>query len=447
MGTYVPNTEKEQKEMLELLGVTGMEELFGAIPGEVLLDRPLKLKDGISEMQVKNMMAGMAGKNKVFSSLFRGCGAYRHYIPAIVKQVTAKEEFMTAYTPYQAEISQGTLQAIFEFQTMISELTGLRAANASVYDGCTAAAEAVIMCREKKRNKMLLSGAMNPQIIETVKTYMAGTGTEIRVVPVADGVTDKTELKRLLDEKTACFLVQQPNYYGLLEDYEDLGKLTKEAGAKYVMSCNPVLLGILKTPGEYGADIAVGEGQPLGLPLAYGGPYLGFMTADASLMRKLPGRIVGETLDGRGEKAYVLTLQAREQHIRREKASSSICSNEALCALTASVYLSAMGKEGLRQAATLSMSKAHYLAERLCGIEGFSMAYEGDYVNEFTVVYNGNSGKLMQGLESYGILGGLPLKGKDYGKIIWCATEMNSREEIDELIDRIKEVLSREVDI
>lgn len=447
MGTYVPGTGEEQKELLKSLGVAGMEELFVTIPKEVRLNRPLKIPDGVSELQVRKKMAGTAGENRVFPSLFRGCGAYRHYIPSIVKQVAAKEEFMTAYTPYQAEISQGTLQAIFEFQTMICDLTGLNAANASVYDGCTAAAEAVIMCRERKRNKVLLSGALNPQIIETVKTYMAGTGTEIIVVPAADGVTDKTELKRLLDEKTACFLIQQPNYYGLLEDYEELGKLTKEAGAKYVMSCNPILLGILKTPGEYGADIAVGEGQPLGLSLSYGGPYLGFMAAVSELMRKLPGRIAGQTLDTRGEKAYVLTLQAREQHIRREKAASSICSNEALCALTASVYMSALGKEGLRQAATLSMSKAHYLAEKLCGLEGFSMAYEGDYVNEFTTVYKGNAEKLLRGLEDYGIIGGLPLKGEDRGKIIWCATEMNSKEEIDELIDRIKEVQSHEAGI
>lgn len=447
MGTYVPNTLEEQKEILNSLGVSDLEELFVTIPEEVRLNRPLNVPDGISELQVKRKLAGTAGENKVFASIFRGCGAYRHYIPSIVKQVTSKEEFMTAYTPYQAEISQGTLQAIFEFQTMICELTGLNAANASVYDGCSAAAEAVIMCREKKRNKVLLSGAMNPQIIETVKTYMAGTGAEITVVPVTDGVTDKEGLKELLDEKTACFLVQQPNYYGLLEDYEALGKLTKETGAKYVMSCNPILLGILKTPAEYGTDIAVGEGQPLGLSLAYGGPYLGFMTAAAELMRKLPGRIVGQTLDAKGDKAYVLTLQAREQHIRREKASSSICSNEALCALTASVYMSAMGKEGLKQAAVLSMSKAHYLAEKLCGIEGFSMAHEGDYVNEFTTVYKGDTEKLLRGLEDYGILGGLPLKGNDSGKIIWCATEMNSREEIDELIDRIKEVQTHEAGI
>ncbi len=447
MGTYVPNTKTEQEEILKSLGYTGMEDLFVTIPKEVLLGRALDIPDGISELQVKKKLSKIAGENKVFSSLFRGCGAYRHYIPSIVKQVVSKEEFMTAYTPYQAEISQGTLQAIFEFQTMICELTGLDVANASVYDGCSAAAEAVIMCRERKRNRVLLSGAMNPQIIETVKTYLHGTGAEIFVVPVVEGVTDKQALQQMLDDKTACFLVQQPNFYGILEDYEELGKITKEAGARYVMSCNPILLGILKTPGEYGADIAVGEGQPLGLSLSYGGPYLGFMTATSELMRKLPGRIAGQTKDARGETAYVLTLQAREQHIRREKASSSICSNEALCALTASVYLSAMGKKGLKQAATLSMSKAHYLAAKLCSLPRFKMAFEGDFVHEFTTVYEGNTDKLLDELEKYGILGGLPLQGTDTGKIIWCTTEMNSKEEMDELIDRIKEVQLHEADI
>lgn len=447
MGTYVPNTKTEQEEILKSLGYTGMEDLFVTIPKEVLLGRALDIPDGISELQVKKKLSKIAGENKVFSSLFRGCGAYRHYIPSIVKQVASKEEFMTAYTPYQAEISQGTLQAIFEFQTMICELTGLDVANASVYDGCSAAAEAVIMCRERKRNKVLLSGAMNPQIIETVKTYLHGTGAEIFVVPAAEGVTDKQALQQMLDDKTACFLVQQPNFYGILEDYEELGKITKESGARYVMSCNPILLGMLKTPGEYGADIAVGEGQPLGLSLSYGGPYLGFMTATSELMRKLPGRIAGQTKDARGETAYVLTLQAREQHIRREKASSSICSNEALCALTASVYLSAMGKKGLKQAATLSMSKAHYLATKLCSLPRFSMAFEGDFVHEFTTVYEGITDKLLDELEKNGILGGLPLQGTDTGKIIWCTTEMNSKEEIDELIDRIKEVQLHEADI
>ncbi len=447
MGTYVPNTKTEQEEILNSLGYASMEELFVTIPKAVLLGRALDIPDGISELQVKNKMTKIAGENRVFPSLFRGCGAYRHYIPSIVKQVASKEEFMTAYTPYQAEISQGTLQAIFEFQTMICELTGLDVANASVYDGCSAAAEAAIMCRERKRNRILLSGAMNPQIIETVKTYMHGTGAEVFVVPAAEGATDKEALKELLDDKTACFLVQQPNFYGILEDYEELGRITKESGARYVMSCNPILLGILKTPGEYGADIAVGEGQPLGLSLSYGGPYLGFMAATTELMRKLPGRIAGQTKDAKGETAYVLTLQAREQHIRREKASSSICSNEALCALTASVYLSAMGKEGLKQAAALSMSKAHYLAKELCSLPEFSMAFGGDFVHEFTTVYEGNTDKLLKGLEKYGILGGLPLQGADTGKIIWCTTEMNSKEDIDELIDRIKEVRLHETDI
>lgn len=440
MGTYIPNTEKEQNEMLRTLGMEGMEELFVNIPEEVRLKRPLGIPAGISELEVRKRMSALAGENRVFPSVFRGCGSYRHYIPSIVKQVTSKEEFMTAYTPYQAEISQGTLQAIFEFQTIICELTGLSAANASVYDGCTAAAEAVIMSRERKKNRVLLSGTLHPQIIETVKTYMSGTGTEIVMVPASRGVTDKEALKALLNERTACLLVQQPNYYGLLEDYEELGKLTKESGARYIMSCNPILLGVLKSPGEWGADIAVGEGQPLGLSMSFGGPYLGFMAATSELMRKLPGRIAGETRDSRGEKAYVLTLQAREQHIRREKAASSICSNQALCALTASVYMSAMGRDGLRQAAVSSISKAHYLAERLCGLKNFSMAYEGDFCHEFTTDYNGDGGKLLKGLEEFGILGGLlvPDEGKD--KIIWCTTEMNSREEIDQLIERIKEV-------
>lgn len=440
MGTYIPNTEREQKDMLNALGMQEVEELFQNIPKEVRLNRDLQIPKGLSEFQVKKNMSALAGENKVFPSVFRGCGAYKHYIPTIVKQVTSKEEFMTAYTPYQAEISQGTLQAIFEFQTIICELTGLSAANASVYDGCTAAAEAVIMCREKKRDRVLLSETLNPQIIETVKTYMYGTGMEVVIVPAKQGVTDEKALEELLGDRTACFLAQQPNYFGLLEDYEVQRSLVKASGARYIMSCNPILLGALKTPGEWGADIAVGEGQPLGLSLSFGGPYLGFMASTAELMRRLPGRIAGQTKDSKGEKAYVLTLQAREQHIRREKALSSICSNQALCALAASVYISAMGSEGLKQAAVLSISKAHYLAEQLCELKNFSIAFEGEFGNEFTTNYQGDSESLIKNLEKYRILGGLPLKNKDKNKIIWCTTEMNTREEIDKLIDCIKEV-------
>lgn len=439
MGNYVPNTLKEQQDMLSSLGYSKISELFSSIPEEVKLQRPLDLPNGLTEMEVRKKMTRIAEKNKVFTSIFRGCGAYRHYIPSIVKQITSKEEFVTAYTPYQAEISQGTLQAIFEFQTMICELTGLDVANASVYDGAGAAAEAVIMCREKKRNKAVISGSVNASIIETIKTYLMGTDMEVVVIPQKEGKTDLSQLEAYTGDETACILIQHPNFYGQLEDCDEVKRISEQSGAKFIMSCNPIALGILKTPGEYGADIAVGEGQPLGMPLSFGGPYLGFMAATEKMMRKLPGRIVGETKDNQGRRAFVLTLQAREQHIRREKASSNICSNQALCALTASVYLGAMGKKGLVQAATLCMSKAHYLAERLREA-GFDLVYTGEYFNEFVTTCNGSVGKVMEQLEQRGILGGYPLQGTDTGHILWCATEMNSKEEIDELISVLQEV-------
>lgn len=440
MGTYVPNTIKEQQSMLNSMGYEKMEDLFCTIPEEVRLNRALKLPEGLTEMEVRQKLTKISEKNKVFTSIFRGSGAYNHYIPSLVKQITAKEEFVTAYTPYQAEISQGTLQAIFEFQTMICELTGLDVANASVYDGASAAAEAVIMCRERKKNTAVISGAVNAEILETIKTYCCGTDTKIIVVPHKEGKTDLEKLKELTGEDTSCILIQQPNFFGQLEDCEEVKKIADSQGAKFIMSCNPIALGILKTPGEYGADIAVGEGQPLGIPLSFGGPYLGFMAATEKMMRKLPGRIVGETKDSQGRRAFVLTLQAREQHIRREKASSNICSNEALCALTASVYLSTMGKKGLTQAATLSMSKAHYLAKRLGELKGYGLIYKGEYFNEFVTTCKGDTAKVMKKLEQQGILGGLPLQGENAGQILWCATEMNTKEEIDSLISILQEV-------
>ncbi len=435
MGTYVPNTANEQQDMLDSMGYSGMEELFTAIPEEIKMKRPLNIPEGLSEMEVLRKLTRISEENKVFKSIFRGCGAYHHYIPSLVKQITSKEEFVTAYTPYQAEISQGILQAIFEFQTMICELTGLDVANASVYDGASAAAEAVIMCREKKRKKVLISSTVNAEIIETIKTYCGGTDMEIVIVPEKQGRTDMEKLEEYADEETSCILIQQPNYYGQLEECDTAEKIAHNKGARYIISCNPISLGILKTPGEYGADIAIGEGQPLGMPLAFGGPYLGFMAAAGDMMRKLPGRIVGETKDRMGRRAFVLTLQAREQHIRREKASSNICSNQALCALTAAVYLSTMGRKGLEQAAALSMSKAHYLAERLCEIEGYKMVYTGEFFHEFVTTCNGNANEVMKRLERHGILGGYPLKGTNSGNILWCVTEMNTREEIDELIN------------
>ena len=440
MGTYVPNTNEEQLSMLKAIGLNSMDELFDSIPKEVKLGTPLDIPKGMSEMEVSGRMRRMAGKNKVFDSVFRGCGAYRHYIPSIVKQVTSKEEFMTAYTPYQAEISQGILQSIFEYQTMICELTGMQVSNASVYDGASAAAEAVIMSKERKRKKALISASVNPMIIETIGTYISGTDMEIELIPVKNGLTDIESLKDKLAADISCVLIQQPNYYGLLEDGDAVGSILADTDIKYIMSCNPISLGILKTPAEYGVDIAVGEGQSLGLGLAFGGPYLGFMATTDKLMRRLPGRIVGETKDSQGRRAYVLTLQAREQHIRREKASSNICSNQALCAMTAAVYLTAMGREGLKQAASLSMSKAHYLANSLCEIDGYDLVYKGEFFNEFVTTANTDVDKILKTLSDNGILGGYPLEGSNKGQLLWCATEVNTKEEIDNLVHILKGV-------
>ena len=319
MGTYVPDTKQEQQEMLREIGFNSFDEMFSHIPEEVKLKDGLDLMPGLSEQAVIGKMEDIAGKNVVFRHIFRGAGAYNHYKPAIVSSVISKEEFVTAYTPYQAEISQGILQSIFEYQTMICELTGMDAANASVYDGAAAAAESVFMCRDRKRTRVLVSETTNPQVVEVMKTYCHGRQATVEMVPARNGSTDSEALKEMLDETAACFYVQQPNYYGIIEDGEALGELVHEKGGKFIMGCNPIALAIVKTPGECGADIAVGEGQPLGMPLAFGGPYLGFMAATREMMRKLPGRIVGETVDTEGKRGFVLTLQAREQHIRREK--------------------------------------------------------------------------------------------------------------------------------
>lgn len=438
MGNFVSTTEAQQKQMLAEAGYESIDGLFSDIPEAVRLKEPLQLPPGRSEMEVLDEMEALAGKNRVFPHVFRGAGAYRHYIPAIVKSVVSKEDFLTAYTPYQAEISQGILQSIFEFQTMICELTGMDAANASVYDGASAAAEGVLMCRERKRTRVLVSATTPPQVLETIRTYCYGRRAEVLVVPEKDGETDRQALEAMLDETAACFYLQQPNYYGILEPAEELGRLVHTAGAKYVMGCNPIALGLLNTPAEAGADVAVGEGQPLGLPLGFGGPYLGFMAVSKDMMRRMPGRIVGETVDQDGKRGFVLTLQAREQHIRREKASSNICSNQALCALTASVYLAAMGAEGLRQAALLCTSKAHALKEAL-GEAGLKPVHEKPFFHEFVTECPVDAGVLLAALEAHGYLGGLPLPEN---RILWCATERNTREEIETLARLVKEVCS-----
>ena len=435
MGSFLPNTKEEQQNMLREIGYDSFDALFAHIPEEAKV-KSLNLPSGLSEMEAIEEMDRLAGKNIVFKHIFRGAGAYNHYIPAIVQSVVSKEEFVTAYTPYQAEISQGILQSIFEYQTMICELTGMDASNASVYDGATAAAEAVAMCKERKRTTAYVSAASNPQVIQTIKTYCYGSNTKVVVVPEKDGVTDIQALKEALDDESACFYMQQPNYYGNLEDADTLGEIAHEAGAKFIMGCNPIALAMIKTPAECGADIAVGEGQPLGLGLSFGGPYLGFMAATAKMTRKLPGRIVGETIDRDGKRAFVLTLQAREQHIRREKASSNICSNQALCALTAGVYLSAMGAEGMKQVASLCVSKAHYLQEKLSEA-GLARRDTQPFFHEFVTVCPGKSAEILLELEKNGILGGLMLSEDE---ILWCATEKNTKAEMDAVCGIVKEV-------
>ena len=436
MGSYIPATGEERQAMLQAIGLTSTDHLFDVVPENVRV-KSLDLPQGLSELEVSQKMAGMASKNRVFQSIFRGAGAYCHYIPSIVKTVTSKEEFLTAYTPYQAEISQGVLQSIFEYQTQICELTGMDVSNASVYDGAVAAAEAIFMCQERKRSGVIVSGAVDPQTLTVIQTYCESRDVPVTVLPVNGYATDPAALKAVLAKDTAAVYVQSPNYYGVLEDMDALVAATHEVGAKVNMGANPISLGLLKTPGEYDVDIAVGEGQPLGMPLSFGGPYLGFMACKQAMMRKLPGRIVGETTDAEGRRCFVLTLQAREQHIRREKASSNICSNEALCAMTASVYLAAMGPRGLRQVAESCAAHAHYLAGELAKL-GFALrSGEKPFFHEFLTDCPVEPEKLCAALEAQGILGGLPVEGG----ILWCCTERNTKADMDKLIAVIGEVL------
>ena len=437
MGSYIANTSAQQQEMLQAVGLSSFRDLYRDVPADVYLGHPLNIPAGMSELEVSQALRAMASKNRVFSTVLRGAGSYDHYIPSIVKYIPAKEEFLTAYTPYQAELSQGLLQSIFEYQTMICQLTGMDVSNASVYDGATAAAEAAAMCRNRKQRVTLVSAAAHPDVIQTIATYCYGTGDEMRFVPAKDGKTDADALRQMLSSGTASFYLQQPNFFGQFEDATALGRLVHEAGAMFIMGCNPIALAIMKAPRDCGADIAVGEGQPLGLPMGYGGPYLGYMATTDQYMRKLPGRIVGQTVDSSGRCAYVLSLQAREQHIRREKASSNICSNEALCALTASVYLTAMGPAGLAAAARQSMAKAHYLARGLCEIDGVSLRYTGPFFHEFLTDMPQRE-QVLQALEQAGILGGLPV---DSG-ILWCATEKASKAALDQTISIVQEVVA-----
>ena len=437
MGSYIPATREERQKMLETIGLTSVDQLYAVVPEEARV-KGLDLPEGLSELEVSRKVTELADSNRQFRSIFRGAGAYRHYIPSIVKTVTSKEEFVTAYTPYQAEISQGVLQSIFEYQTQMCELTGMDVSNASVYDGATAAAEAMFMCQERKRSSVVVSAGINPEAMAVIKTYCESRSVPVIEIPVVDFATDLEALKAALTKETAAVYVQSPNYFGVIEDMDAVVAATHEVGAKVIMGVNPISLGLLKTPGEYGADICVGEGQPLGMPLGFGGPYLGFMTCKQAMMRKLPGRIVGETTDAQGRRCYVLTLQAREQHIRREKASSNICSNEALCAMTASVYLAAVGPKGLKQVAEASAAHAHYLAAELAKV-GFALKADKPFFHEFVTSCPVDADVLAKALEAKGILGGLPVDGG----LLWCCTELNSKADIDELVSVIREVSAK----
>ncbi len=442
--SYIPHTEEETAGLLASLGLADTDQLFSSIPEALRLRRPLRLPAGKTEMEVRQAMEALAAKNARYQVCFRGAGAYRHHIPSVVGHVISRGEFYTAYTPYQPEVSQGVLQAIFEYQTMICELTGMDASNASVYDGATAACEAIAMCLDGKRRKAVVCGAVNPQTLAVMKTWCNASGVELAVAGIRDGRTDAGELARLVDDGTACVIAQQPNFLGQLEDVAAIERLAHQGGAKLVLSCNPISLGLLKTPGEWGADIAIGEGQPLGNPLNFGGPYLGFMACREAMQRKLPGRIAGETTDHDGNRGFVLTLQAREQHIRREKASSNICSNQALNALAAAVYLSAVGPAGLREAACLSMERAHAAAMEICKLQGMKMKFSGQFFHEFVIESTIAPEIIEKHLAGRGILSGLPLGflGSEHrNSMLYCCTELNTVEQINQLVSALKEVV------
>ena len=441
MRSYVPNTPEERQQMLSAIGLSSMEDLFADIPAQARLNRPLNLPVGKSEQEVRKIFKALSGEAGELP-LFRGAGAYRHYIPAVVNAITSRAEFYTAYTPYQAEMSQGMLQSIFEYQTLLCELTGLDASNASVYDGGTACAEAMVMLRgATRKSKVLYSAGLNPQFIGTLKTYAHFAGFELVEIPLnSEGLTDLSALEANA-QGAAGALVQSPNFFGCVEAYAPAAELLHTHKALLVAVVNPISLGLLKRPGDCGADICVGEGQPLGIPLCAGGPYLGFMTAKQQYIRNLPGRIVGETADNEGNRAFVLTLQAREQHIRREKASSNICSNQSLCAMSAAVYLAAMGPQGLKEVASLCLQKAHYLRDGILTIPGMRARYlDTPFFHEFVIDSEKEPAVLNAKLRDRGFIGGLRLNRYFPGEsgILYCATEMNTREEIDAFLHALE---------
>lgn len=445
--SYLPHTEEDRQAMLDGIGAARVEALYADIPAELRLDRPLDLPAAMSEPELAGHLAALAGLNADVTKLvcFLGAGAYDHYIPSVVDHVLRRSEFYTAYTQYQPEISQGYLQALWEYQSMICQLTGMEVANASLYDGGTAVAEAAMLAAGATgRREVLVAGSLHPFYRKVLDTYAGDRGYGVTEIGNCDSLLDNDQLQARLHRNVAAVIVQTPNFFGTIEDIKTAADLTHSQGALLIAAADPVSLGLLEPPGALGADIVLGEGQSLGMPLSFGGPCLGFFAATEKLMRKLPGRIVGQTVDTWGQRGFVLTLQAREQHIRREKATSNICSNEALCALAAAVYLSSLGREGLRQVAALSLQKAHYAYTKLTSLPGCGPVFTAPFFKEFAVRLSQPAASVNKALLAAGIIGGLDL-GRYYPEyencMLLCVTEKRTREEIDRLAEQLEAIL------
>lgn len=437
---YMPMTDENRQEMLKVLGIESTEELFSDIPAKVRFQGELQVSSALSELETQKYFSRLAGKNATFDqySNFLGAGIYEHYVPSVVNHVISRSEFYTAYTPYQPEISQGELQAIFEFQTYIAELTGMDMANSSMYDGPTSLAEAGTMASAAtKRNKIVVSRAVHPESRAILQTYAKGLDLQVVEVGLDNGLTDLAALRGAVDDQTAAVIVQYPNFFGGIEDLASIETIAHGTGSLFIVSANPLSLGLLKPPGEFGADIVVGEAQPLGISASFGGPTCGYFATTEKLMRRMPGRVVGQTVDEDGKRGFVLTLQAREQHIRREKATSNICSNQALLALAAATYVTAMGKQGMQDVARLNVQKAHYAQEKLAAA-GFAPVFTSPFFNEFAIKLQGNVGEINRRLLGEGIIGGYDL-GREYpefaGYMLVAVTEAKSKEEIDQFVE------------
>ena len=431
---FFPQTDGDLQEMFAKCGITKLDDLYADIPESIRFKGEYDIPSEKSELEIRDFFTKLANQNQQLVC-FAGAGVYDHYTPSLIPQIASRSEFLTSYTPYQAEISQGTLHYIFEYQSMMAELTGMDISNASLYDGSTATAEAAMMAvaAAKKCNKVLISTTVDPKVTEVVETYAHFHGMDIVAIPEADGATDFDAMSLLLDEGgVAGVIVQQPNRYGIIEDLTGVADACHQRKALLIMNSVAADLALLKTPGEWGADIAVGEGQSLGIPMTWGGPYIGYMCTTEKLMRKMPGRIVGKTTDSRGQRAFVLTLQAREQHIRRQKATSNICSNQSLMALWVTIYMSLMGPQGLKEATQMGCDGAHYLHDQLIATGHFCDAFPGqEFLNEFCVKYDGDLAALQEKWVENGFMGGVAISDDT---VMFAVTEQRTKEEIDQLV-------------